>query len=317
MITAQDFPGGMLRVGTRDSALALAQTHQVVSHVKAVLPDLAVEVVAMKTTGDKNLAQPFAQVGDKGIFVKELEEGLLVGQIHWAIHSLKDMPSVLPDGLTVTSVLPREDHRDAWVSLRYPMLDAIPSGATVGTASVRRVAQLKTRRPDLNVVPLRGNVQTRFRKLEVGEVDAMVLAAAGLHRLGLSEKIGEYLDPAQGHWTAPCQGILGLEYHRRVSVATQALLATLQHPVTQTAAMVERLFLSQMEGGCQVPLAAYAWQTPSQSWQLFGGIWHEQGGLQASETISWEASPLVDGEAVIAPLVTAMAQRMKAYMARH
>jgi hydroxymethylbilane synthase len=243
-----------IRIGTRGSKLALAQTHWVKAQVQARHADLAIEVVVIKTTGDKLKDVPLAQVGGKGLFIKEIEEALLAGEVDLAVHSLKDMPAEMPPGCVLGAVPPREDCRDAFISQRYASLAEIPAGGRVGTGSLRRKVQILHRRPDLEVVHLRGNVDTRLRKLETEGLDAIILAAAGLRRLGLGHIPRGYLDETE-MLPAIGQGALGLEV-RADDQEMLALLRPLNHFPSQVAVTAERAFLARLEGGCLVPVAA-------------------------------------------------------------
>jgi hydroxymethylbilane synthase len=245
---------GTLRIGTRGSPLALTQTRWVEAELKARHPGLVTEVVIIKTTGDKLKDVPLAQVGGKGLFIKEIEEALLAGAVDLAVHSLKDMPAEMPPGCTLGAVPQREDCRDAFISHRYASLGEIPPGGRVGTGSLRRRVQVLHRRPDLEVVHLRGNVDTRLRKLETEGLDAIILAAAGLRRLGLGHIPKGYLDASE-MLPAIGQGALGLEV-RVDDRETLDLLKPLNHVPTQVAVTGERAFLGRLEGGCVVPVAA-------------------------------------------------------------
>jgi len=248
--------GGRLRIGTRRSALARAQSGWVRGRLAALHPGLEIDLVPMETQGDKLLDAPLAKFGGKGLFVKELEEALLDGRIDLAVHSLKDVPVALPGGLHLGAICEREDPRDALVSPRHGVFAKLPQGARVGTSSLRRQAQLKARRPDLEIVPLRGNVQTRLDKIEREGLDAVVLALAGLRRLGLEGHVTEILDP-EVSLPAIGQGALAIEC-RTEDPATNARVAGLVHPESASAARAERAFLARLGGGCQVPLGAYA-----------------------------------------------------------
>ncbi len=245
-----------LRIGTRGSQLALWQARWVQGAIAKLQPDVEVDLVVIKTQGDKILDVPLAQVGGKGLFVKEIEEALLDGRIDLAVHSMKDMPAELPEGLTICAVPKRENPLDALISVRYSSLDDLPDGARVGTSSLRRSAQLKHLRPDLVIVPLRGNLDTRLKKLETTDLDAIVLAAAGLMRLGLGDRITTYLTEAQ-MLPAVGQGALCIET-RDADPAVRAIIEALDDPDTHTAVMAERAFLKRLEGGCQVPIAGHA-----------------------------------------------------------
>lgn len=245
-----------LRIGTRGSALALWQAEWVKAQLLAAHEELAVELLVIKTTGDKILDVPLAKVGGKGLFVKEIEEALLDGKADLAVHSVKDMPAELPDGLQLAVMPPREDPRDALISRNGAGLEALPHGARVGTSSLRRAAQLLHLRPDLRIETLRGNVDTRLRKLESEGFDAIVLAAAGLKRMELSHVVSEYLEPER-MLPAVGQGALGIET-RTGDAFTNEMVASLAHPETMTIVRAERAFLKRLEGGCQVPIGAHA-----------------------------------------------------------
>jgi hydroxymethylbilane synthase len=243
-----------LKIGTRGSALALAQARWVADRITACDPARRVELVIIKTTGDKIQDVPLAQIGGKGLFIKEIEEALLSGQVDLAVHSLKDMPAEMPAGLMLGAVPPREDYRDSFMSSRYADLGEIPAGGRVGTGSLRRRVQLLHRRPDLEVVPIRGNVDTRLKKMETLGLDGLILAAAGLNRLGLAH-IYRGCVPESDMLPAVGQGALGLE----VRIADQdlhELLGFLDDPPTRVAVTAERAFLARLEGGCLVPVAA-------------------------------------------------------------
>ena len=244
-----------LRIGTRGSKLALTQSEWVKGKIEAQHPDVQVELVRVKTTGDKILDAPLSKIGGKGLFVKEIEEALLSERIDLAVHSMKDVPAAQPEGLILTTFPEREDPRDAFVSTRYDDLAQLPQGARVGTGSLRRSAQLLHIRPDLELVPVRGNVDTRLRKLEAGEYEAIILAASGLKRLGLKDRISQALDVEQ-ILPAIGQGALGLEV-RRDDEGTIGRIDFLNHRETEITIKAERAFLTELDGGCQVPLAAF------------------------------------------------------------
>ena len=245
-----------LVLGTRGSRLAVWQAEWVQARLRESSPDVAVTLRRIKTSGDKILDMPLATIGGKGLFVKEIEDALLQGEIDLAVHSMKDVPTVLPEGLEILCVPAREDPRDALISREAKPLDRLPRGARVGTSSLRRQAQLLHRRPDLKIEMLRGNLDTRLRKLRDGEFDAIVLAAAGLKRMGWVEQITEYL-PSEVSLPAIGQGALGLE-GRRDDAFVRGILAALDHHPTRTAVTAERALLERLEGGCQVPIAAHA-----------------------------------------------------------
>ncbi len=245
-----------LVLGMRGSRLAVWQAEWVQARLRESAPDVTVTLRRIKTSGDQILDVPLATIGGKGLFVKEIEDALLQGEIDLAVHSMKDVPTVLPEGLEIVCVPVREDPRDALISREGRPLDRLPQGARVGTSSLRRQAQLLHRRPDLKIEMLRGNLDTRLRKLRDGEFDAIVLAAAGLKRMGWAEQITEYL-PSEVSLPAIGQGALGLE-GRRDDAFVRGILAALDHRPTRTAVTAERALLERLEGGCQVPIAAHA-----------------------------------------------------------
>jgi len=245
-----------LRIGTRGSALALWQAEWVKSRLLAAHDELTVELVTIKTKGDKILDVPLAKVGGKGLFVKEIEEALLEGRADLAVHSVKDMPAELPAGLHLAVMPPREDARDALISRNGDGLEQLRHGARVGTSSLRRAAQLLHLRPDLRIGTLRGNVDTRLRKLESEGFDGILLAAAGLKRMNLNHVITEYLDPDR-MLPAVGQGALGIET-RIDDGFTNQVVSSLAHRATMIRVSAERAFLRRLEGGCQVPLGAHA-----------------------------------------------------------
>jgi hydroxymethylbilane synthase len=245
-----------IRIGSRGSALALQQTQITVALLKAAWPDLTVDVIEIRTTGDRIQDVPLAKIGDKGLFVKEIEEALLNGRIDWAVHSVKDLPSELPNGLSVGMLAARGDPRDVLVARAGLTLATLPKKAVIGTSSVRRRAQLLHWRPDLAIVPLRGNVDTRLRKLETEGLDGIVVAAAGLMRMGWEARISDIIPP-EICLPAVGQGALGVEM-RRDDMEAQALFRPLTSPATQATVTAERSFLAHLQGGCQVPIAAWA-----------------------------------------------------------
>jgi len=242
-------------IGTRGSALALAQTEWVKRALEQRYPELRVEIVRIKTSGDRFLTSPIPAIG-KGIFVKEIEEALLVKKIDLAVHSMKDLPTAATAGLVIAAAPEREDARDALVSRAGGGIDDLPPGARIGTGSLRRRAQLLHHRPDLAVVPIRGNVDTRLKKMDQGEVDGLLMAAAGLKRLGLAERIGECLAP-EICLPAPAQGALALQ--TRANDPAVDLVAFLNHARTMLEATAERALLERLGGGCQLPIGARAW----------------------------------------------------------
>ena len=247
-----------IRIGTRGSPLALAQAYETRARLMAAhrLSEDAISITIIKTTGDQVLDRPLADIGGKGLFTKEIEEALLAREIDVAVHSMKDMQTALPDGLAIGAVLPREDVRDAFISLKYASLAEIPHGAIVGTSSLRRQAQLLHKRPDLTVIGFRGNVQTRLRKLQEGVADATFLAVAGLKRLGLEDRITAPV-PIDEMLPAVAQGAIGLEI-REGDEATAAWIAPLNDAATALAISAERAFLARLEGSCRTPIAGYA-----------------------------------------------------------
>jgi len=248
-----------LVIATRESALALWQAEHVRAHLSRLYPHAAVELLGMTTQGDQVLDRPLAAIGGKGLFIKELEVAMSEGRADLAVHSLKDVPMELPDGFALAAIGAREDPRDAFVSNRYTTLASLPPGAIVGTSSLRREAQLRERFPQLRVAPLRGNVNTRLRKLDEGQYDAIILAAAGLKRLGFGDRICDLIDPADS-LPAPGQGALGLEC-RADRADVIAALAPLGDTATALATAAERAFSRALSGSCRTPLAAYGeWQ---------------------------------------------------------
>lgn len=246
-----------LKIGTRGSALALAQAREFCERLKAVHEDaVKPELVVITTTGDQIKDKSLTDIGGKGLFVKEIEEELLLGKIDVAVHSMKDVPTFLPEGLEISCLLPREDARDAFLSRKVAKLDDLAQGAVLGTSSPRRQAQLLARRPDLKIVLFRGNVDTRLKKLEAGEVDATLLAVAGLKRLGRENEIREILDTST-ILPAAAQGAIGIQT-RLEDKATQKLLTLLHCEATGFCVAAERGFLEIMDGSCKTPLAAHA-----------------------------------------------------------
>lgn len=272
-----------LTLGTRGSKLAWRQSEWFQSCMHQVAPDVRVTLRKIQTTGDKIVDVPLAKIGGKGLFVKEIEEALIEGTIDLAVHSMKDVPAQLPDGLDILCVSPREDARDALISRDGRPFKDLPQGARVGTASLRRQAQLLNARPDLRIEMLRGNLDTRIRKLKEGQFDAIVLAAAGLHRLGWTDEITEYLDTAIS-LPAIGQGALGIE-GRSDDHFVRSLLSRLNDQTALVRVTAERAFLHRLEGGCQVPIAGHA---------MLSGEWLTLEGLVAT----------VDGKTVVRDRVT-------------
>ena len=243
-------------IASRESALAMWQARHVESKLAALYPGVEVRILGMTTEGDRRLDTSLAKVGGKGLFVKELEDALAAGRADIAVHSVKDVPMLLPPGFVLAAILERADPRDAFVSARYPDLMALPAGARVGTSSLRRECQMRARRPDLRFEPLRGNVPTRLKKLDDGQYDAIILAAAGLKRLGLENRITRLMTPSES-LPAPGQGALGIEcLASRADVA--GFLAPLAHVATSQCVEAERAFSRALSGNCNLPLGAYA-----------------------------------------------------------
>ncbi|GFM36699.1 hydroxymethylbilane synthase [Desulfovibrio psychrotolerans] len=275
-------------IATRGSKLALWQAN----HIKDCIERqhsgaVSVDLLVLKTKGDIILDVPLAKVGGKGLFVKEIEEALLDGRADLAVHSMKDVPMELPEGLVLGTIPQREDASDTFLSVHHDSLDALPQGATVGTSSLRRQSQLLTLRPDLNVVSLRGNVDTRLRKLMENQFDAIIMATSGLKRLGLTAPRHEILGPPR-FLPAVGQGALGIEYHaEREDV--RSLLAFLEHTPTRICVEAERGFLFGLQGGCQVPIAGHAVMTGEETFSLTGFVADLEGRRIIRHTVSGAA----------------------------
>lgn len=246
----------LVRIATRQSALALWQAEFVKAQLEHFHPHLEVELVTMVTKGDILLDTPLAKIGGKGLFVKELEQAMLDGRADIAVHSMKDVPVAFPQGLELHTICQREDPRDAFVSNTYADIDSLPQGAVVGTSSLRRQCQLRAMRPDLKIHDLRGNVNTRLAKLDEGQYDAIILAAAGLIRLNMIQRIRSYIEP-EVSLPANGQGAVGIEC-RENDARIHQLLAPLEHRETRIRVNAERAMNRRLEGGCQVPIGAYA-----------------------------------------------------------
>ncbi len=294
-----------LIIGSRGSALALRQAEIVRVRLAAQNPQLSLTVKIIKTSGDRLTDHPLTAFGGKGLFIKELEEALLAREIDLAVHSLKDMPVEIPAGLCLAAVLEREDPRDALITRTgHGTVRALPEGARVGTSSVRRAAQLRALRPDLDIRPLRGNVDTRLRKLDEGHYDAIVLAAAGLVRLGLEHRIVERI-PTDVLIPAIGQGVIAIET-RADDEEVNALVAPLDHPPTRSAVEAERAFLRRLGGGCHVPIAAHAEILAEDSTRLIlrGMIARADGTrLLRAHVIGPLAEPLVLGQQLAEHLI--------------
>jgi hydroxymethylbilane synthase len=280
----------ILRIATRKSKLALWQAHFIKAELQRFHPGLTVELLGITTKGDKILDVPLAKVGGKGLFVKELEQAMLEGRADIAVHSMKDVPMEFPEGLGLAVICAREDPTDAFVSNHFNYLEELPKGAKVGTSSLRRQLQIKALRPDLQLLDLRGNVNTRLAKLDAGEYDAIILASAGLMRLDFHHRIQSRLTDAQC-LPAGGQGAVGVEC-RLEDAATKALLAPLHHKDSADRVMAERALNKRLEGGCQVPIACFAELEGDQLW-LRGLV----GEIDGSRVLTTEIrGPRADAE---------------------
>lgn len=275
-----------IKIGTRGSQLALWQSNWVKSTLMDRFPGLVAELVVIKTKGDRIQDVPLAKVGGKGLFVKEIEEAILDRRVDLAVHSMKDMPAQIPDGLCIGAIPDRENPRDALVSKNGLSLSRLPRGARVGTSSLRRAAQLMHIRPDLEILPLRGNLDTRLRKLETEDLDAVVLAAAGLKRMELDHRITQCLDETE-MLPAVGQGALCIE-SRQNDPDIGPLTAALDHPETRTVVLGERAFLHRLQGGCQVPIAAHG-SLAEGRFSLIGLVASLDGLQMIRETLSGPA----------------------------
>jgi hydroxymethylbilane synthase len=301
-MTERIFPLRRVAIATRESALALWQARHVASQLRALYPGLDVQLLGMTTSGDRLADASLAKLGGKGLFVKELEEALAKGSADLAVHSMKDVPMQLPDGFCLAAVMERADPRDAFVSPRYRGLAQLPAGARVGTSSLRRESQIRSQFPQLRVEPLRGNVPTRLRKLDENRFEAIILAAAGLKRLGLEDRITALLTPEES-LPAAGQGALGLEC-RMDRTDIRALLAPLHHASTGLCVSAERALSRALAGSCNVPLGALA--------EISGGRLRLRGFVGAPDG-SRLARGEVEGEADEAlELGTALAEQLRA-----
>ncbi len=281
-----------LRIATRSSALALWQAEFIKAELERLHSHITVELVKIKTQGDKILDVPLAKIGGKGLFVKELEEAMLDGRADLAVHSMKDVPMEFPEGLGLVAICEREDPTDAFVSNHYGKLEELPHGAVVGTSSLRRETQLRANRPDLQIKMLRGNVNTRLAKLDAGEYDAIVLASSGLKRLGFHDRI-RYCMPDTLSLPAVGQGALGIECRLEDS-ELQTLLEPLNHNDTADRVKAERALNRRLEGGCQVPIAAYALLEDNDTTVWLRGL---VGAVDGSQIFRVEGrAPRADGE---------------------
>ncbi|KAA2312900.1 hydroxymethylbilane synthase [Pseudooceanicola sediminis] len=287
-------PDRPLKIGTRGSPLAMAQAHETRDRLAAAfdLPVTAFDVLRISTAGDRIQDKSLREVGGKGLFTREIEQAMLDGEIDIAVHSMKDMPVEQPAGLVLDCYLPREDVRDAFVSLSYPALADVPQGATMGTSSLRRRAQLLVRRPDLHVVEFRGNVQTRLRKLNEGVAGATFLAMAGLNRLAMADVAKAALDPSE-MLPAIAQGAIGIE-RRRDDMTTAALLEAIHDDVTAQRLAAERAFLATLDGSCETPIAGLA-ELDGGTLRLRGEILRPDGSRSLTDD---RTAPIEDGAAL-------------------
>lgn len=274
-----------LRLGTRGSPLALAQANLVARLLseRYGVPVAEIEICVITTTGDRLTDRPLSEAGGKGLFSKEIEAAITAGQVDVGVHSSKDMATSLPDGLVLSTFLQREDVRDAFVSHDYASIDELPAGSKLGSSSIRRAAQMLRERPDIEVVPFRGNVQTRLGKLEQGIAAATLLAAAGLNRLGMSSLIRSYNDPRRFP-PAPAQGAIGLE-HRAGDTRTAELVAPLDHGPTSIAIAAERAMLAELDGSCRTPIGAFT-ELNESSCTLHGEILSPDGKQAFNASLS-------------------------------
>ena len=296
-----------LRIATRGSELALWQARFVQAKLERIHPGLKVELLVMKTRGDKILDVPLAKIGGKGLFVKELEAALLENRADIAVHSMKDVPMEFPEGLGLAVICEREDPTDAFVSNQFESLDALPEGACVGTSSLRRQGHIQTVRPDLQIKMLRGNVNTRLQRLDEKRFDAIILASAGLKRLGMADRIRQSL-PVEQSLPAVGQGAVGVEC-RMADKKTQQLLQPLHHEQTATCVTAERAMNRRLNGGCQVPIAGFAVLEPDQQLYLRGIVASPDGltVLKAQVRGAPQAAQAI-GEEVAEKLLTQGAQ---------
>ncbi|GAB6041194.1 hydroxymethylbilane synthase [Endothiovibrio diazotrophicus] len=279
-----------IRIATRKSQLALWQAEHVKQRLEEAHPGLVVELLPMSTRGDRILDTPLAKIGGKGLFVKELEQRMEAGEADLAVHSMKDVPAELPTGFELAVILEREDPTDAFVSNAFKALDELPGGARLGTSSLRRQCQVRARRPDLEVISLRGNVNTRLAKLDAGDYDAIILASSGLKRLGFDPRITAILGEEES-LPAVGQGALGIEI-RQGDERIRELVTCLDHPATHTRVRAERAMNARLMGGCQVPIAGYA-QLEGETLWLRGLV----GAVDGSEVVRGEIrGPAADAE---------------------
>ena len=288
-------------IATRESPLAMWQALHIQARLRAQYPEAAVELLGMTTKGDQILDRTLSKVGGKGLFVKELEAAMLAGEADLAVHSLKDVPMELPEGFVLAAVAVREDPRDAFVSPKYESLEALPAGAVVGTSSLRRELMLRAKFPHLKVASIRGNVGTRLAKLDRGEFDALVMAGAGLKRLGLSERIRHFIEPEMS-LPAPGQGALGIEV--RETSAVHPFLTFLNDADTRTCCVAERAVSRALGGSCQVPLAAYCIVQNGELWLRAHVGDHRTGEMITAEARGAYDDPLALAASVVKELET-------------
>lgn len=307
-------PMDTLRIATRQSRLALWQAEHVAQALRQHHPQLHVELVPMTTQGDRLLDRTLAQVGGKGLFIKELEVALAEGRADIAVHSMKDVPSDLPDDMTIAAMLARADARDAFVSNTYATFASLPPRARVGTSSLRRQSQLKALRPDLQMLTLRGNIETRLRKLDAGEYDAIILASAGLQRLGLASRITSYIEPEQS-LPAVGQAIIGIEC-RKSDERSIRYVHALEDRAARICCSAERAFAHRLEGSCQSPIAAYA-VLRGDTLDLTGLVGAIDGSQTFRDRISGRAEHAVDmGVALAERILAAGADQLLAELRR-
>jgi hydroxymethylbilane synthase len=308
-------PPKKLVIASRESALALWQARHIQARLLELYPDTEVEILGMTTTGDQILDSPLARIGGKGLFVKELEQALADGRADLAVHSMKDVPMHLPEGFALVATGEREDPRDAFVSSRYERLEDLPPGSVVGTSSLRRQSQIQARLPHLKIESLRGNLQTRLRKLDEGQYAAIILAAAGLKRLGLESRITQLIGPDQSI-PAVGQGALGIEI-RDDRNDMRALLAPLNHPETAACVEAERAMSRALAGSCTVPLGAFARISGNQL-HMIGFVASVDGGEMVREEVQGAPSHAdALGKALAHKLVARGADRILAALANH
>lgn len=289
MTSTVSSPARTIRIGSRKSQLALVQTHWVKEQLQKSYPEIAFEVHTMSTQGDKILDVALAKIGDKGLFTKELEVGMLNQEIDFAVHSLKDLPTKLPEGLTLAAITERENPADALVlheKYKGQQIDTLPAGAVIGTSSLRRLAQLRHKFPHFTFKDVRGNLNTRMAKLDAGEYDALILAVAGLERLGMSDRVHQIL-PKEISLHAVGQGALGIEC-RADDTELISLLKAIEHPETRDRCLAERAFLRDLEGGCQVPIGVNT-EINGDTLTLTGIVASVDGQNLVKDTVTGEA----------------------------